>query len=320
MNKSKIFLYLLAGISFLFSLLFWAQWAFYLQEASTELAIFMAVTGIIYFAFLGLFFFLNNQKILFFLFTILVSLPIMIFNNLNPYNLLAFLLNTVSLINLAFRININKNALIKPSLAHSLSSLAPTVTLTLLSLSLVLLSFNLTKEQVYKIEIPQEMFSKIYQTFIKNLAIPNSAQLKTIKDTALKNFEGHIPGIRSQLISQGIVDENKINDEVNRARENYLQQVDQQVNQTLTQPQNNGLDENSIKNSVQDQLNSVVDSNRTLVPYFIALSFFLTLSFFSSIFSALCLGLISFLLWLTIKFCLTKKTVDTLPVERVVLE
>lgn len=320
MKKSTAFLIILTAVSTLLSLLFWAQWAFYLQDPSLELAIFMTFIGLFYFSFISFLLFLNNQKILLFLLPVLVSLPILLFHSLNPYNLVAFLLTAVSVVNLTLRIGVNKFALIKPSLSHSLSSLAPTVTLTLLSLSLVLLSSNLTNQKNYKIEIPQEMFSRIYQTFIKNLTVPNSAQLKTIKDTAINNFESQIPSLRAQLISQGIVDEAQINQEISQARENYLQQVNQQVNQNLTNPESNGLDEISIKASVQSQLNSVVDSNRSLIPYLLALSFFLTLSFFSSIFSALCLGLISLLLWIAIKFGLAKKTVETLPVERVVLE
>lgn len=242
----------------------------------------------------------------------MVSLPILVFNSLAPLPLLAVALTLLGSFNLIMRVPISKNSLIKNSVISSLHSLSSSLTFIFLGLSLIYLSVNQTKLENFKLVIPKDIFSKIYQTTIKNLAEPSNNQLDSFKERALSNFESQIPNIRIQLISQGVVDENQIINQINQSRQEYLSQVDR----SLKNPQEAGLDENSIKTAVESQLNSFIANNRTVIPYLATLSFFLTINFFSGFLIGIVSVLASIFLRLLIKAGLAKKYIETIEVER----
>lgn len=313
-NRQTIILAVLTFLSTSLSLLLWVSWQKYLQIPSWQTGFYTALWGILMLSFWSLFAFLNNRKWLIFLFPFLVSWPVLFSYGFGAYQFLSFFSLLISALNLTLRVIVAKNALIKSSLSSSLNSLSSSLVFLSLSLSLIYLPITQKNVENFKLEIPAEIFTKIYQTSIKNLASPNEGQINTFKQTALRDFENQVPSIRAQLISQGFVDGNQIEDQVNRARQEYLKQLEE----NLKNPQRAGsLDEKSIKVTVENQINTFISSNQKTIPYLLAASLFFSLNFFSAFFSALITTTAGFLLWLMIKFGLAKKYKETAEVERI---
>lgn len=315
-NRQTLVLTVLTFLSTSLSLLFWFFWRKYLNVASWPTAICTGLFGILMLSFWSLFAFLNNRKGLIFLFSFLISLPVLFFYGFGTYPFLSFFVVLISALNLILRVIVAKNALIKSSFSASLNGMSSSLVLLSLSLSLIYLPAAQKNMENFKLEIPAEIFTKIYQTTLKNLASPNDNQLNSFKQTALRDFENQIPSIRAQLISQGFVDGNEIETQVNRARQEYLKQLEE----NLKNPQQAaGLDEKSIKATVENQINTFISSNQKTIPYLLAASLFFTLNFFSFFFSALVATAAGFLLWLMIKCGLAKKYKETVEAEKISL-
>jgi len=174
-------------------------------------------------------------------------------------------------------------SLIKPSVRATLSGLSSTITLFSLAIALVYFPQTKTMAAQYKLKISDQAFDKIYESLTSKLNQDGAGTEETIKQTAQKYFDSQIPQIRNQLVAQGFTGEAVILDQINKARAEYLKQVLQ--NSPATGNGDAQVQRKLIKDSVEDQLNSAIDSNREWLPYVLSASLFFSVTFFSFLIS-----------------------------------
>ncbi|MCL5003661.1 MAG: hypothetical protein M1352_00075 [Patescibacteria group bacterium] len=279
-----------------------------------SLALF-SLSIIIYLSVLALFWFLNDKPIFIAAYAFATGL-ITLFANQNLYGIAVAAILVLFFLIASFKVNSLKNNLTKPSLTAASGTLSSFATMLALGLSVIYYPKALNLSQNFKINIPGNVFQTVISKLEPNL-LPNNGSLPdSLKEEALSNFNAQIPQIRLQLINQGITDENQINSQINRAREDYLNQVAANLKTAVS---GNNLNPDLLKQTVETQINSLLNNYRQYLPLILCLSVFLTLNFFSSIFAAGASIISQLILYLFILLGLVHREKETLEVERIKL-
>ena len=314
LSKHNLVLLVITLISATLGVFFWGFWKLSNNTDQLNLSPVVLMLGVLFLSSIALLSFLNDSAFASLPIFISCGLPVFVYE-VNKYTLISFIIMVLAGSLLNIRAKVFKYSLIKPSIPITLSGLSMTVTLISLALSLTYFPQAQTISQNFKLEIPDQIFSKIYENLTQQFTQSSTAGDDKAAANAEEYFDSQIPQIRSQLMAQGITEEGQIQGQINKSREQYLKQVKESfTGQNSTEStQNSDL----IKSSVENQLNSVIDANRDVIPYILAVSLFFSVTFFSSIFTFLILGLVQFYVFLLLKTGIVKITTQSIEARRI---
>lgn len=316
-SKRIIFLSIVTLISATFGTFFWEFWKQFNTGGQVSLGIYVLVLGILFLSTASLLAFLNNGVIGAILISFACSLPVLVCG-VGIYSLGALFVIFGGFLFLNVRAQLFSKSLVKPSVALTLSGLGIVITFFSLALSLIYFPQAQNSSRDFKFKIPDQVFGKIYESLTQELTQGTSDNESAVVKTASSYFDSQIPQIRSQLLTQGITDENQVQDQINKARVEYLNQVKQ--NLAAQNTAGSGQEDVSlIKKSVEAQLNSAIDANRSYIPYILTISLFFTITFFSSIFTGLIYVLVQLYVFILIKSGVVKVTKQSIEAERLTL-
>ena len=315
-TRSSLVLFVITLVSFTFGVFFWGYWGLFNGTNQLGLSVYILVLGLLFLSNISLLAFLNESFVASFPIFLACSLPVFI-TGLNKFSLAAFFLVFLGSFLLNIKAKIFKSSLVKPSIALSLSGLGVVITFFSIALSVVYFPQAKITSKAFQLKIPDQMFTQIYDNLTKQLTQGNSEGGNGVSSAAEKYFDSQIPQIRSQLMSQGITDENQIEEQINRSRVEYLKQVEQSLG-NKNAPES-GDQASLIKSTVESQLNSVIDANREVLPYILAVSLFFSVTFFTSILTYFILGLVKLYVFLLLKTGVAKIEKLTVESERLTI-
>lgn len=316
MSKKPVILGFIFLISATAALFFWGFWKFYNVTGNISYVWLLLLLGPLMLSLLGLFAYFNENIFLSLVFSVIVSLPVLILN-FNRYTLIALFLLVTATVILNIRTGVLKKSLIKQSVYRSLSGINLTYTLLCAALAVTYFPFAFQASQNYKIILPQQIFEQIYSNLTKQFSGGQNVNLNTSNNLAEANFESQIPQIRAQLVSQGISDETQINEQINVIRTQYMEQVKQ--NGGALNSEGPELTKQAIKSSVESQLNNLLTENRKFLPFILSVSLFLSITIISSVITFLTLTITNLYVWLMVKIGLAKLVSQTVEIKKVVI-
>lgn len=316
MSKKSVILGFIFLISATAALFFWGFWKFYNVSGSINYVWLLLLLGPLMLSLLGLFAYFNENIFLSLVFSVVISLPVLILD-FSRYTLIAFFLLVTATVILNIRAGILKKSLLKQSVYRSLSGISLTYTLLCAALAVTYFPFALQASQNYKIILPQQIFEQIYSNLTKQFSGGTNVNPNASNNLAEANFESQIPQIRVQLLSQGISDETQINEQINLIRKQYLEQVKQ--NGGALNSEDPELTKQAIKSSVESQLNNLLTENRKFLPLILSVSLFLSITLISSIITFLTLTITNLYVWLMLKIGLAKVVSQTVEIKKIVI-
>ncbi len=277
--------------------------------------LFLGINLIAYTSGLGLFLLLIDRlKILIPVFALLSIPTILIY----PGQLISLLLSGIffcGLIFAAFQVKNTKNLILKINILQNFSPPIRTLyTIFALVLSGMYFINSSNSNETFEFKIPDKIFNLAVSnlsSLVDNNLIKESGSVSMV-DLVEEDFTRQLPEIRQGLINQGITDPDEQNKEISKIKAQYESEVLRQIGEAAApiDPLKDPGMLAEIRESVNRQINSIINQYHAYLPIILSSSFFFTFEFFSIIVVSISLMFISL-------FFFILKSFDFIRIEKI---